>query len=1108
MKKLFIFSFYLLGIFSLQLQAQTTTNVQELQNLAEKFKQKWEADRIEVQNFSVTNNVPVRIENDSITMEMQYINRFGKPEYYRTENKNAAATISTNKVHNGGGAGLSLDGTGMTLYEWDGGGVLSTHQEFGSRVTMGDGTTGTHYHSTHVAGTMIAAGVDPNAKGMSPSADLIAFDWNSDNSEMATEAAGGALISNHSYGFTRGWAWNGTGWDWYGNTSISNVEDYKFGFYDSYAAAWDDIAYYAPYYLICKSAGNDRGDGPGTTPPTAEIDGGADGYDCLGSQATAKNILTVGAIEDIPGSYTNPSDVVMSSFSSWGPADDGRIKPDIVANGVGLYSTYNTSNTSYESLSGTSMATPNAAGSLMLLQEHYKDLNGSGSKMRSATLKALAIHTADEAGPNPGPDYMFGWGLLNIERAAKKITEDQTNDVISEHTLNNGGTYTTTITATSGYPIKVTIAWTDPKGTPTSAQLDPITPMLVNDLDLRITNGSNTYYPWKLNRNSPSAAATNSGQNNVDNVEMVYIENPTAGETYTITVDHDGSLSGGSQAFSMIISGYPLAPSANFFANSTSVHTNETAYLNDASTENPTSWLWTISPGNYSFVNSTSATSQNPEIEFTDIGFYTITLYVENTSGNDTEIKTGYIFVTNAPTGYCEAYSTNPYGTINRVQFGSIDNSSDYTNVGSAEPNDKYYEDFTNIITDVTLLESNNLTVSSNYSDAGLDLGVWVDWNRDGDFSDTGEDVICDVDGGGVGTFNITVPGTADLGHTIMRLRIKYIGTSCNPCGATSNGEVEDYTLNIQPLPALPPIADFVADDVTPVVSTTVDFTDQSSNIPTTWLWSFDPATVNFVGGTSSTSQNPQVVFTATGLYEVTLYAENAYGNDTEVKTNYISVIPFDYCTASGGGDEYISGVQLNTINNTGTGEDSYHDYTSLSTDLELLGSYDITVTNGNAYIDDDLGVWADWNQDGDFDDSDENIVCEIDEDGQGTFSIVVPATASLGATTLRVRIKYNGSDCGSACGNTTYGEVEDYTLNITSGTLTWDGSESDDWDDPDNWDGGVVPTSSFDVIIPDAASVPNTPVIYNGTIATCANLTLESGALMVNDGNLTLTGN
>ncbi len=110
---------------------------------------------------------------------------------------------------------------------------------------------------------------------------------------------------------------------WRGDVSISTTTDYRFGFYDSRAAQYDAIAYNAPYYTIVKAAGNDRGEsGGGPQGP----DGGVNGFDCIPTESVAKNIITVGAVQNV-ANYTQPSDVLMTSFSSWGPTDDGRIKP-------------------------------------------------------------------------------------------------------------------------------------------------------------------------------------------------------------------------------------------------------------------------------------------------------------------------------------------------------------------------------------------------------------------------------------------------------------------------------------------------------------------------------------------------------------------------------------------------------------------------------------------------------------------------------------------------------------------------------------------------------------------------------------------------------------
>jgi len=230
-----------------------------------------------------------------------------------------------------------------------------------------------------------------------------------------------------------------------------------------------------------------------------------------------------------------------------------------------------------------------------------------------------------------------------------------------------------------------------------------------------------------------------------------------------------------------------------------------------------------------------------------------------------------------------------------------------------------------------------------------------------------------------------------------------------------------------------PPVADFEADNTIPAIGQTVNFTDLSSDNPTSWSWSFSPTTVTYVGGTNSFSQNPQVQFNAEGSYTVSLIAANAYGSDNETKTNYINVSY--YCGASGAFNfMYISNVQIGSINEP-SGQDYYADYTYLSTDLSLGQSdVQISVENGNPFGDDDLGIWIDWNQDGDFYDTGENVVCEIDDEGQGTFTFDVPVDATLGSTRIRVRIKYTDANCGDPCGTSTYGEVEDYSVNIILG--------------------------------------------------------------------------
>ncbi len=504
-------------------------------------------------------SLPQRRLNKNPDIQLMFINERGKPVFYQVENLNAARTISTDDVWPGGSGGFSLTGATVDssqLGVWDGGGVRLTHREFEGRVTQIEGTIATHYHSTHVAGTMIAMGVSASAQGMSYEAQLSAYDWNSDNEEMALAAAAGMNVSSHSYGFPAGWRRDGD-WYWYGDINISPDEDYGFGFYGYQAQAWDEIAYNAPYYTIVKSAGNDRDDyGPNPGEghyvwigggwmmvfADRDPDGGADHYDCIPWYANAKNIITVGAVGDLTGGYSSPAGVSMSSFSSWGPADDGRIKPDIVANGTSLRSCDDDRDDDYTYLSGTSMSAPNVSGSLNLLVRYFEATHENLTPL-SSTMKALIMHTADEAGPDPGPDYMFGWGLMNTLKATELIQLDSMETkLIREESLDDGETEEYTLESDGSEPIRIALAWTDPPGTSPPASLNPPDLMLVNDLDLRLEYESTAavYEPYVLNPANPADAAT-TGDNFRDNCELIYLEAPPAG-TYIVTVSHKGIL--------------------------------------------------------------------------------------------------------------------------------------------------------------------------------------------------------------------------------------------------------------------------------------------------------------------------------------------------------------------------------------------------------------------------------------------------------------------------------------------------------------------------------------------------------------------------------------
>jgi hypothetical protein len=555
------------------------TRATRLQALAATLQQRDANDRRQARAFAQRAGIPMRRElPNGRVLELQRIAPGVGPVFYITNNSIAADTVSTDEVWPGGSGGLNLDGAGMTMAEWDGGAVYADHFDLAGRVTQADDATEISGHSTHVAGTLIGAGaLLIDTRGMAYAAQLDAYDWNSDSAEMAAAAADGQLISNHSYGVAAGWLYMGDlppdNWWWIGGSDPTDLEDMNFGYYDTEAQLWDQIARDAPYYLIVKAAGNDRMDlGPdpgeeytivdqdGEFVSTSKVERPGDctpgGFDCLPAHSVAKNILTVGAVNDLTGGYLpigGAGQVAMTLFSGWGPTDDGRIKPDLVGNGEFLYSAWSAPEL-FGLAAGTSQAAPNVSGSLLLLQQHYENLNGEGNFLRAATLKALAIHSADEAGAAPGPDYSFGWGLFNTLSAAKVISGSGGDHQLIEDSLANKGldSYEVIVT-TPDSVVKATLGWADPPGSPPAPTLDPPDLMLVNDLDLRISRGANSWMPWVLDPASPAAAASK-GDNVRDNVEQVIISGADTCN-YSVTVQHkDTLLDSAAQDYSLIIS--------------------------------------------------------------------------------------------------------------------------------------------------------------------------------------------------------------------------------------------------------------------------------------------------------------------------------------------------------------------------------------------------------------------------------------------------------------------------------------------------------------------------------------------------------------------------
>ncbi len=752
------------------IKATYETNL--LNQLTTNFLQKAEENKAAAVVHARMRNIPIQLTlQDGGYAELQSVLDDGTLIYYRTLNVDAARSTRTNHLNIGGSLGLNLDGQNMIAGVWDGGHARVTHQEYDGpggtdRVTIMDGPVNENFHAAHVAGTIMASGVISPAKGMAPRSRVNAFDWNNDLSEASTAAGNGLLLSNHSYGF---------------RTDL--VPDNYFGGYITVSRDWDALQYNAPYYLMVVAAGND-----GTTNYNgAPLNPGLPQYDKLTGHTVSKNTMVVASAQD--ANVNSNGDLIsvdISYFSSQGPTDDLRIKPDITGNGHGVFSTFQGSDTDYFSISGTSMASPNVTGSLLLLQEHANNVNGNF--MRAATLKGLALHTADDAGMT-GPDAIYGWGLLNAKSAAETITENGSSTLVQELTLSQGQTFTVTVEADGYNDLMASISWTDPAGTATS-EINNATPRLVNDLDIRITKNSDSYYPWRLtgvNTNS------NDGDNFRDPFERVDVTGATG--NYTITVTHKGSLSGGSQNFSLVVTGIQVdctLATVPVNVEATGV-TGTTASLNwnpvpgalyDVRFRESGTTIWTlvedIPQANTTLTALTLLTQ------------YEVQVRSKCPGGTPSDFTLTQNFTTSGPT-YCVSASQNSLAVyhISNVSLNAINNNS----IQSA------YTDFTNIST--TLEPGQTYTVSitptTDNPIYGVYFSVWIDYNLNGNFGDAGEQVFTfsgNAQNPASGQF--TVPVGILPGNTRMRISLSNSGIP-GPCDSFSHGEVEDYTIFINP---------------------------------------------------------------------------------------------------------------------------------------------------------------------------------------------------------------------------------------------------------------------------------------------------------------------
>jgi len=427
------------------------------------------------------------------------------PEPLNKRGRNVSrANVLNTPVANGG---KGLNGEGVVIGIGDDGDIQK-HVDFSGRLINRNFLSGSH--GVHVSGTAAGAGiVNELYRGYAPKSVLIT------NVQGAILQDAPVYIYDHNMVLTN---------NSYGSSPGCQTN----GLYSINARTLDYLALAYPEVLHVFAAGNDGTISCTPYPP---------GFNTITPEyQSAKNILTVGATND---------SAFLSAFSSKGPVKDGRIKPEITAMGVSVISSW--PDNRYSSSNGTSMAAPAVTGGAALLYQRYRQLHNNANPA-SALVKAILCNGADDRG-NPGPDYAYGFGSMNLVRSIEILEKHHYfNDNVADGASN---THTILVPANTAQ-LKVMLYWSDPFGSPISRQA------LVNDLDVEVvTPASATVLPKILDTLPPNVnnVAIN-GADHTNNIEQVIIGNPDAG-IYTIKVKGGAIPQGPMQEYYLV---YDVVP--------------------------------------------------------------------------------------------------------------------------------------------------------------------------------------------------------------------------------------------------------------------------------------------------------------------------------------------------------------------------------------------------------------------------------------------------------------------------------------------------------------------------------------------------------------------
>ncbi|WP_340114247.1 PKD domain-containing protein [Maribellus mangrovi] len=456
----------------------------------------------------------------------------------------------------------------------------------------------------------------------------------------------------------------------------------------------------------------------------------------------------------------------------------------------------------------------------------------------------------------------------------------------------------------------------------------------------------------------------------------------------------------------------PAAPIADFSADNTAITEGGEISFNDLSTNSPDTWYWEFEGG-----TPATSTARNPKVTYQNPNSYKVSLTVTNKGGNDKKTVENYVKVEKYQPAYCIPSPLASEEWISKVSIGD--------NVKTSESNGGY-ADFTSTTFDFENGNSYTLELVPGFSSRSKFeyWAIWIDFNGDKEFADS-EKVFT------ASKSKSAVSGSLSFANGLeltTRMRVAMGKSDPTACGYSDMGEIEDFTINIHAPQPEPPVADFAANVYTIYVGESIQFSDLSSNEPDTYSWSFPGAEK-----TSSTLQNPTVTYPTAGVYDVSLtVGKDGFDPSTKSKSKIITVKEMgavSYCTPTNinSADNYINKVEVGSFSRT-SAQEAYSNYTAETIGLIPGSSYNVNLVPSLSGSRNFWRIWIDFNNDGDFDDSDETILAENNNKGNVSSTIAIPGYAT---GDVRMRITMKTGKAPAACDDGFEGEVEDYTISF-----------------------------------------------------------------------------